>query len=131
MSRWIMTFTLTMLLATSSGWAATMEKHAGVVVAVDPTHITIDEMGPWRGPSTEPIHRTFQLRGTTKVALAERTQEGSDGWPWAFNEQWLQRADLRPGDFVTVTAERHGNNAAALSVLAVRPGSNLEIPGSS
>ena len=131
MSRWIMTFTLTMLLATSSGWAATMEKHAGVVVAVDPTHITIDEMGPWRGPSTEPIRRTFQLMGTTKVALAERTQEGSDGWPWAFSEQWLQRTDLRPGDFVTVTAERQGNKAAALSVLAVRPGSNLEIPGSS
>jgi hypothetical protein len=131
MSRWIMTFTLTMLLAASSGWAATMEKHAGVVVAVDPTHITIDEMGPWRGPSTEPMRRVFQLTGTTKVALAERTPEGSDGWPWAFREQWLQRSDLRPGDFVTVTTEQHGDKPVAVSVLAVRPGSNLEIPGSS
>ena len=45
-----------------------------------------------------------------------------------FSEEQLRRTDLRPGDFVTVTAKRSGDNAVAISVLAVRPNSRLEIP---
>ncbi len=106
-------------------------KHVGVVVTASPTHLTIDEMGPWLGPDTRPMRYVFQLTGTTKVARTERTQEGRDGWAWGFREEQLRRTDLRPGDFVTVTARRSGDNAVAISVLAVRPNSRLEIPGSS
>jgi hypothetical protein len=98
---------------------------------VSPTHLTIDEMGPWRGPDTRPMRYVFQLTGTTKVARTERTQESRDGWGWGFSEEQLRRTDLRPGDFVTVTARRSGDNAVAISVLAVRHNSRLEIPGSS
>jgi len=114
-----------------SGGAGVTEKHAGVVVAVDQTRITIDEMGPWHGPSTRPMRLVFQLAGTTKVALAGRKREGPNGWGWAFDEEGLRRTDLRPGDFVTVTARRSGDDAVAISVLAVRPGSKPEVPGSS
>jgi hypothetical protein len=106
-------------------------KHVGVVVTASLTHLTIDEMGPWRGPDTRPMRYVFQLTGTTKVARTERTQEGRNGWAWGFSEEQLRRTDLRPGDFVTVTARRSGDNAVAISVLAVRPKSRLEIPGSS
>ena len=106
-------------------------KYVGVVVTASPTHLTIDEMGPWLGPDTRPMRYVFQLTGTTKVARTERTQEGRDGWAWGFSEEQLRRTDLRPGDFVTVTARRSGDNAVAISVLAVRPNSRLEIPGSS
>ena len=106
-------------------------KHVGVVVTASPTHLTIDEMGPWRGPDTRPMRYVFQVTGTTKVARTERTQESRDGWAWGFSEEQLRRTDLRPGDFVTVTARRSGDNAVAISVLAVRPNSRLEIPGSS
>jgi putative zinc finger protein len=106
-------------------------KHVGVVVTASPTHLTIDEMGPWLGPDTRPMRYVFQLTGTTKVARTERTQEGKDGWAWGFSEEQLRRTDLRPGDFVTVTAKRSGDNAVAISVLAVRPNSRLKIPGSS
>ena len=106
-------------------------KHVGVVVTASPTHLTIDEMGPWLGPDTRPMRYVFQLTGTTKVARTERTQKGRDGWAWGFSEEQLRRSDLRPGDFVTVTAKRSGDNAVAISVLAVRPNSRLEIPGSS
>ena len=106
-------------------------KHVGVVVTASPTHLTIDEMGPWLGPGTRPMRYVFQLTGTTKVARTERTQEGRNGWAWGFSEEQLRRTDLRPGDFVTVTARRSGDNAVAISVLAVRPNSRLEIPGSS
>jgi len=128
MPRSIMTITLILVVAVSSGWAATMEKHVGVVVSVDQTHITIDEMGPWHGPSTQPMRHVFGLADTTKVALAERTRDGSDGWPWGFSEQSLRRSDLRAGDFVTVTTERRDTGGVAVTVLAVRPGSNLELP---
>jgi hypothetical protein len=107
------------------------KKHVGVVVTASPTHLAIDEMGPWRGPDTRPMRYIFQLTGTTKVARTERTQEGRDGWAWGFSEEQLRRTDLRPGDFVTVTARRSGDNEVAISVLAVRPNSRLEIPGSS
>jgi hypothetical protein len=73
----------------------------------------------------------FQVTGTTKVARTERAQEGRDGWAWGFSEEQLRPTDLRPGDFVTVTARRSGDNAVAISVLAVRPNSRLEVPGSS
>jgi putative zinc finger protein len=106
-------------------------KHVGVVVTASPTHLTIDEMGPWLGPGTRPMRYVFQLTGTTKVARTERTKEGRNGWAWGFSEEQLRRTDLRPGDFVTVTARRSGDNAVAISVLAVRPNSRLEIPGSS
>ena len=106
-------------------------KHAGVVVTVDQTRITIDEMGPWHGPNTRPMRLVFQLAGTTKVALAGRKREGPNGWGWAFDEEGLRRTDLRPGDFVTVTARRSGDDAVAISVLAVRPGLKPEVPGSS
>ena len=106
-------------------------KHVGVVVTASPTHLTIDEMGPWLGPGTRPMRYVFQLTGTTKVARTERTREGTNGWAWGFSEEQLRRTDLRPGDFVTVTARRSGDNAVAISVLAVRPNSRLEIPGSS
>jgi len=106
-------------------------KHVGVVVTASPTHLTIDEMGPWLGPDTRPMRYVFQLTGTTKVARTERTQKGRDGWAWGFSEEQLRRTDLRPGDFVTVTTKRSGDNSVAISVLAVRPNSRLEIPGSS
>ena len=106
-------------------------KHVGVVVTASPTHLTIDEMGPWLGRDTRPMRYVFQLTGTTKVARTERTRDGRDGWAWGFSEEQLRRTDLRPGDFVTVTTKRSGDNMVAISVLAVRPNSRLEIPGSS
>ena len=121
-------FAFGLLLLVPSGWAAAAEKHSGAVVAADETQITIAEMGPWHGPSTQPMRHVFGLADTTKVVLAERTRDGSDGWPWGFSEQSLRRSDLRAGDFVTVTTERRDTGGVAVTVLAVRPGSNLELP---
>lgn len=126
MPRSTMVFTFVVLLAASTAWAGSMEKHSGVVVAADERQVTIEEMGPWRGPSTQPTRRVFQLTDGTKVALTERTSDGSEGWPWAYSEQMLQTWDLRPGDFVTVTTEPQGRRAVAVVVQAVRPGSTTQ-----
>src|SRR5262245_18438894 len=57
----------------SSEGAAVTEKHAGMVVTVNQTRITIDEMGPWHGPNTRPVRHVFQLAATTKVALDRKS----------------------------------------------------------
>lgn len=131
MSRTSMAFTVLMVLMASSGWAVSMEKHTGVIVAVDDTQIAIDEMGPWYGPSTQPTRRVFQRTAATRMTVAERTQEGTDGWPWAFSDQSAPASELRVGDFVTVTTESRGARSVAVQILAVRPGTHLDIPGSS
>lgn len=124
-------FAFGLLLVMPFGWASAAEKHSGTVLAADKTQITIDEMGPWHGPSTQPIRRTFAWNGSTRVVLAERTVEGADGWPWAFSDQSAQPSDLHVGDFVTVTTEPRGAGTIAVEVLVVWPGTHLEIPGSS
>ncbi len=121
-------FALALLVMASPIWAATTERHSGVVVAADPTQrtVTIEEMGPWHGPSTQPTRRVFKLTPDTRIALAERTQDGDLGWPWAFTERALDPSDLRSGDWVTVTTESEGARAVALQVHAVRPASGTE-----
>lgn len=131
MSRISIALTLIVLLTASSGWAAGMEKHTGVIVAVDENKITIDEMGPWYGPSTQPKRHVFQRTPATKVIVAERSKEGSGGWPWAFSDQAAPSSDLQVGDFVTVTTEPQGARTVAREILTVRPGTHLDVPGSS
>ena len=113
---------LGLLLTASPGWAATTAKHSGVLVAVDPTQqsITIEEMGPWYGPRTSPVRRVFRLASATKIAVAERTEDGDLGWPWAFTERSLEPSALRAGDHVTVITEQEGR-ADVVRVDVVRP----------
>jgi hypothetical protein len=119
---------LGLLLMAFPSWAATTEKHSGILVAADPTQqtITIEEMGPWRGPNTSPIRRVFRLASTTKIAVAERTQDGNLGWPWAFTERSLEPSQLRAGDHVTVMTEQEGRRADVVRVEVVRPASGAE-----
>jgi hypothetical protein len=112
------------LLAALPAGAAAVEKHSGVVTSVEGAQITIEEMGPWRGPDTKPMHRTFQLTPATKVERVARAPEGSDGWLWSYVSRPLDRADLRTGDYVTVTVDPAAERNVVLEVEAVRPGPN-------
>jgi hypothetical protein len=116
-------FALGLLLTASPIWAASAERHSGVVVSTDQNQrtITIEEMGPWHGPATAPTRRVFQITPGTRFALAERTPDGSLGWPWAYTERSLEPSDLRLGDYVTIMAEPQGTRAVALQVQTVRP----------
>lgn len=105
-------------LAASAG-AAPVEKHAGVVTAIDARRITISEMGPWLGPETRPVNHTFRLTPATKIVRVERTPEGSQGWPWSYASRPLGLSDLLPGDYVAVTAEPDGPRSVAIEVEAV------------
>jgi len=124
-------FAFGLFLMIPPGWASATEKHSGVVVAADENQITIEEMGPWHGPGTQPIRRTFRWNGSTRVLLAERILEGEGGWRWAFKDQQGQASNLHIGDFVTVTTNPQGARGVAVEVLVSWPGTHLEIPGSS
>jgi hypothetical protein len=115
---------LAWLLAALPASAGTLEKHSGVVTGVEGTRITIDEMGPWLGPDTKPMPRTFQLTSATKVDRVERAPEGSDGWPWSYVSRPLDFSALRPGDYVTVTVDPAERRNVVVEVEAVRPGPN-------
>jgi len=112
------------LLAALPAGAAAVEKHSGAVTSVEGTQITIEEMGPWRGPDTKPMGRTFQLTSATKVERVERAPEGSNGWPWSYVSRPLDLSALRTGDYVTVTVDPAARRNVVLEVEAVRPGPN-------
>ena len=124
-------FAFGLLLFVPAAWALAAEKHSGSVVSADKKQITIEEMGPWHGPNTQPVRRTFPWNDSTRIVMAERTWDGEGGWRWAFNDQAAQPSGLRAGDYVTVTAEPHGTRSVAVEVLVVWPGTHLEVPGSS
>jgi hypothetical protein len=115
---------LAWLLAALPASAGTLEKHSGVVTGVEGTQITIDEMGPWLGPDTKPMRRTFQLTSATKVDRVERAPEGSDGWRWSYVSRPLDLSALRAGDYVTVTVDPAERRNVVVEVEAVRPGPN-------
>jgi hypothetical protein len=124
-------FAFGLLLLVPAGWASAAEKHSGTVVAADEAQITIEEMGPWHGPGTQPIRRTVKRNASTRVVLAERVSEGADGWRWAFSDRSAESSDPHVGDFVTVTTEPLGSGTVAVEVLVVWPGTHLEVPGNS
>ena len=102
------------LLAALPAGAAAVEKHSGVVTSVEGTQITIEEMGPWRGPDTKPMGRTFQLTSATKVERVERAPEGSKE----------MAPELARKLYVTVTVDPAARRNVVLEVEAVRPGPN-------
>ena len=110
------------LFLAASAEAAPIEKHAGVVTAIDARRITISEMGPWLGPETRPVNHTFRLTPASKIVRVERTPEGSQGWPWSYASRPLSFSDLLPGDYVTVAAEPDKPRSVAIEVEAVALG---------
>jgi hypothetical protein len=103
--------------------AAETALHTGAIVATNTKSgtITIEEMGPWHGPTTRPVPREFHLTPRTMVELAVRKQEPG-GHAGMFIDRPLTATDLRPGDYATVTAEREGGKAVATRIEIVRPG---------
>ena len=126
-----MAFAFGLLLLVPAGWATAAEKHSGTVVAADESKITIDEMGPWHGPATKPMRRTFARTDSTRIVVAERSGDGAGGFAWAFKDQPALPTDPHAGDFVTLTTEPRGAGQLATEVIVVWPGTHLEVPGSS
>jgi hypothetical protein len=66
------------------------------------------------------IQRSVTVGPETSIHVVERSNR-ADGQPGAFTESPATPRDLRPGDFVTVTALQRGGQLHAASVSIIRP----------
>jgi hypothetical protein len=102
-------------LALASGVAAAAERReSGTVVDVRRDAITIEIMGPWRGPGTGLERRQVRLTPQTAVRLVKRVNDDGAAWPNDFGVTPLAPSALRPGEFVTVTLADAARDVAAV-----------------
>jgi hypothetical protein len=99
-------------------------KHTGLVVAVeaDLGAITLEQIGPSTGSRPGHLRRSIALTPETTVLVVTRAEQAAaGGWPGGFSESPLARSDIKPGDYVTVTAESRNGKLVARSVEVLRP----------
>jgi hypothetical protein len=120
------------VLMASPAVAAETALHTGTIVGTNTKSgtVTIEEMGPWRGPSTQPVEREFHLTSSTVVELAFRKAEPG-GHTGMFVDRPLAATDLRPGDYATVTVAREDGKSVATKIEIVRPGARTAMSGPS
>lgn len=115
---------LSALLLAGPAGAAGAETHSGSVRAVDLQRhtLTVEEMGPWRGPASRPASRSIRFTPETAVTLMQRsTTPPPEGWPGGYVVAPLAVSEIRPGDFVSLTVARPDGRIAARSIDVVRP----------
>lgn len=101
---------------------AAAAKHSGDLVRVKSDALTVQEMGPWSPKRQITLTRTFDLTPATKVELVTRAKTVAGGaWAGGFAKSPLPVSDLKPGDYVTVTASKEGKKLIAESVQVIRP----------
>jgi hypothetical protein len=93
-------------------------RFSGHVVGVDPGGgaILVVEMtggGTGRPPARQ---RALVVGGDAKLFVVERTRDAVTGWPGDYRQRPATPLDIRPGDFVTVTAARRAGMWHALSI---------------
>lgn len=119
MSRKMLLLALSTILVAGPALAATPETHSGTVVAIDRGRhaLTLEEMGPWAGPATGTVARTFTLTPETKFELVRRSSGSTPGgWPGGYVKSRLAPEQIHPGDFATVQVIRRGLQILAVSI---------------
>jgi hypothetical protein len=110
---------------TARAGAGAEVRHSGTIVTVDPgkNRLTLEEMGPWTPEHAVKRTRAIGLDASTKIELVARTRAATTagGWPGGYEESALTVGDLKPGDFVTVTATKADHGLRAVSITVVRP----------
>jgi hypothetical protein len=122
--------TMTALLMASSLSAAAFDRaqaasvrHAGVVLSVDQAAgtIVVGDMGP-KLPSGESKITKYTMRVTPETELLRATRTAGvapSGWPGDYVETRLTGLDVKPGDWVTATAEVAKRSLTAIKIVVV------------
>jgi hypothetical protein len=96
-------------------------RYSGTVVAVDRAAgtIVVEGMGPWRIKDgvTQLQRRTIGVAPSTEfVRLKRATGAAPSGWQGDFVESALPEWQVKPGDWVTVTAKPDGTRMTAARI---------------
>ncbi len=98
---------------------------AGLVLAVDRVGgtIVVGDMGPLLSSGkSEVTRRTIQVTPSTEFVRVKRASGvAPSGWDGDYVETRLAAWDVKPGDFVAVTSEGHGQSLKAVKVTVVDP----------
>lgn len=117
MSRVVVLVLIAGLLVPTAADAAAQTKYSGRIAAARGGAVTLDEIGPWK-PGSRPVARVIELSPSTRVERVARNPTAAQ-WPGGFEATPLAAHDLHPGEFATVTAERHGKTLIAVSITVV------------
>jgi len=104
-----------LLLAGSLTAAAEPERHAGMVIAVDPQAQTLVVEELAEGGKTQDLH--VRVTNDARLVFSERVagREVAD-FGAAFRDRPIGLGDIRPGDFVVVEATGVGQTLVASAI---------------
>ena len=107
------------LLLAGPAVAGELARHSGRVVSLDPASGTLrlEELVEGRGAEANAVERTLRLSPGASIVLRRPAEPPAVRWPDSWDAVPVDAADVRPGDFVTVTTR--GGDAIALEL--VRP----------
>jgi hypothetical protein len=115
---------LSLLASASAGWcASSTADYAGNVLAIDATtgNIVVGDMGPLQNDGRSEIaRRSIVLTPSTEFTKVIRTQGvAPSGWIGDYVTTRVAPSEVKPGDFVAVTASLEQNGPQALKVTVV------------
>src|SRR5919198_3225361 len=120
MRREMATILLISVLGLTLGSSAGAEERrvSGTVLRVDAASalLVVEAFTAATGPEPIATRRTVGLGPDTRFELVHRVSEDAEGWANGYLAAPFPREDLKPGDFVTVAGERHGDRLGARRV---------------
>lgn len=99
-------------------------RYSGHIVAIGPGRhaITLTELERWNDGREDTRTLSIRLTPETVITTVTRTTPTASGWPGGFTERSGSAADLRQGEYVTVTAKGNpGHGLVAESIEIARP----------
>ena len=107
-----------LFLTTAPGFADDGNgRHSGRVLEVRQGTLVMEEMGPWLGPNTGLVTRSFQLAPDTRVRVIRPTAQWATDTSPGYDVQAMDLSQLKPGDYVTVVARGDGGAGATIEVM--------------
>lgn len=103
--------------STTTGTAGSAIRHSGIVLALEPELLVLEEVGPWRVENGRTVvtRRTIKLTPATKFNTFIRV-DVVGAFAGDFIEVALDDGDVTPGDFVTAECRSVGGRLVAITV---------------
>ena len=92
-------------------------RHSGRVLDVRDGTLVMEEMGPWLGPNTGLVTRSFALAPNAMVRVIRPTAHWTTDASPGYEARVIDPRQLRPGDYVTVVTRGDGASGTTIEVM--------------